>query len=389
MKRLPKTSFPAGFTLVEILVASAAAAMLLAGVYVLSSTVGILAAKSFAINSTGSEARNALDLIQNTVQQSFYNPVALDGSGNPLPTLSSTSTPVELTGMVAVNTGFVPITGGTDGTINLISGTMAGTQYIPAKGIAFYRIIGQPYIIVTNTTTGVPFNSTSLKFRIGSNAQIPPPLPQPNDIISIYTTAIVQTGSVSSDNTALVQVTGSATTSLTPTPPTGVSQYTVNISGTFLHADGMTPYPSTGSIAAMSGLKATVPAAVLLRPTAFVIVNASTAPQLRYIASYTTSGTNANGWIVNVNGTGPGYYRVLTSNIQPFSDANPRTQFSWSDPNPSVSLNGQEFVSAVVHIRNQNYDAYLNYGNRQRTDFSTFMGIGTMISLKSSTEISQ
>ena len=377
---LPSSRLHAGFTLVELMIATVAAGLLLAGVFVMSNTVSILAAKNFAINNTGTEARNTLDLIQSTVQQAYDNPIPIDDQGAVIPTLTPpikgatiTSTP----GAVS----FVPVAYAVTDDVSLTSGVLSGgTQYIPAKGIKFNRVLGGPYIInvPSSSINLTPGTTTSLSFTIDAGAQIPPPLPSKGDIISIYTTAIMGAPStLTSDNTARVQVTGSTATLVSSVNSTTTSgtlcTYSVAVSGTFVNTNNATL--TSGYIAYRQGLQLTTPSAVLLRPTAYVIVNAATTTQLRYIDSYTLSGNN-----VNVNN----YTRVMTYDIQPFSDANPRP--SWSDQNPSgfaiIDLRSKIFVSVVLHIHAQSIDKFLNYAGRQRTDFCTFMGIGTMISLK-------
>ena len=119
---------------------------------------------------------------------------------------------------------------------------------------------------------------------------------------------------------------------------------------------------------------AITPSAMLLRPTALVVTGTSSSPELRLIDDYVLSGTTVD---VNQN------YTVLTSEIQPAISA------SGTDSTPSgfgiVQMQSSnttgDFVGVVLHVRSQAFDRVL--ANKQRKDFSTYMGVGSLVPLKS------
>lgn len=346
-----------GFTLVEIMIAAATASLLLLGVYYLAGAANILAAKSFAANITHTQSRNTLDRIQSLLQTAYTVPVPINDQGAGL------STTLTLTGSSATVTGYVPIVAGS-------SATITGT----GAGVAFDRIIGSPYL-VNVPAAGIPGNASSIQITKDNTAQIPVPPPQPNDVLSIYTTAILSGTGIQYWAT-LGTVTGTSTSGNQVT-------YTVNLSSPLksgtIGAIGNSGTTVTGTLTQqVTNQQVVKPSAILLRPTALAIVYPTTSianppamPELRYIDSYTLNGSN-----VNVSQG----YSVLTNEIQPTVSPAGET-----DPNPSgfgiVQAGSQPFVSVILHIRSHNYD--LSLANKQRQDFSTFMGVGSMIALKS------
>ena len=192
---------------------------------------------------------------------------------------------------------------------------------------------------------------------------MPPPAPKPNDSLLIYTTAILS-GTDNQVWAKLAAITSSSTSgtkttyTATVTPPlvtiTGSTMTPVNI--------GYQPNNTGGSVDV---------SALLVRPTAFVVVNQT---DLRYFDSYLTgaSGSTAS---VNVSSN----YVTFTTQLTIPGTTAP------SDPSPTrfsvVTYEGHPFVGVVLHVRSRSYDTYLL--NKQADSFATYMGIGSLISLKS------
>ena len=240
MKRVLKRRFAfrnqAGLTLVEILVSTAAGAVLMLGIFGLMRSVNVLSAKSLATNSTGTEARNVLDRVNSTLELSNNNPSLVDS----------------------------------DGTLTSGSAALTGTT---KAGIAFDRGLGGPYILSGSTT--VPATATSISFICDTAAQIRPPAPVANDILLINTTAVLS-GTANQLRAPIQTVTGASTAGNKVT-------YTVTLTGTI---------GGTGIPAQTNSVGQPIPiSAFLVRPTAFLVVSSSTSgPQLRYYDSYKLTG---------------------------------------------------------------------------------------------------
>jgi prepilin-type N-terminal cleavage/methylation domain-containing protein len=351
MKNRARLPFRAGFTLVEMLIAICAASVVFLGVFSIEDSANILAAKCFAINITGTQARVSLDKIQMFLQESYSTPVPISDNGAALPSTLS------ITGTAATAMGYAPVISGTGVTI---TGTGAG--------IKFNRVIGGPFL-VTVPSAGISATAGSISFTMSTAAQLPSAAPLPNDILSIYTTAVLS-GTSNQVTATIGSITGAATSG-------NLVTYTATLS---------TPIESGTTTTGISQQKdsqgnVVYPSAVLLRPTAFVLVYPTTSitsppltPQLRYIDSYVTvSGSSGN---VDVTK----YTSVVTNEIEPV--VSPTGQV---DANPTgfaiVSDGSRPFVSLIIHTRSQNYDQFLL--NKQSTDFATYMGVGSMISLRS------
>ena len=363
MRRLPSYLVRAGYTVLELLFAVAVSTVVFLGIYTVLNSANILAAKSFAINITGTQARVTLDKIQMMLQEAYYVTGPISAEGAILPNNLS------ITGTTAVNMGLAPVI---SGTAAIISGT--------GDGIAFNRILGGPYLVnvASGGTGGIALSATSIQFTAdvtGNPGFVPPPVPQPNDILSIFTTAAL-TGTSPQVNAPLGSILSSSTVG-------NLVTYTVALTGHMVTGTANTPTNLPLQFDAQQN--PITPSAQLLRPTAFVIVypttqalknNPPATPQMRYIDSYVT-GTSGN---IDVTK----YTSLVTSEIQPATSGT-GTGAVTLDPNPSefaiLQMNSRPFVSVIVHVRSQNYDNYLKY--RGRTDFSTFMGLGSMISLKS------
>jgi len=333
------------FTLVELTIAIAAALVVVTGVYTLWRCSMVLTAKCVSMNVTGIAAHNVLDRMQLLLQLAYTTPVALDSTGAPL----TAAFPLPLSGTAAVASGLAPVVTGSA----IITGT--------GSGISFYRHVGSPYLITVGTA-GISATATQISFTADNGAQIPPPAPKPNDSLLIFTTAILSGTSIFSgtDNQVcakLAAITGTSTAgtrvtyTATVTPPLVAGTIPVGIS--------YQPNILGGSVDV---------SAVLIRPTAFVVVNQT---DLRYYDSY-VSGTNGG---VNVNSN----YVTLTNQLTISGTAAP------FDKTPTcfsvVTYENRPFVGVILHLRARNYDAYLS--NKEANSFATYMGVESLISLKS------
>lgn len=337
MKKSPARSSLWGFTLVEILIALAAFTLLLTGVYSLVYCANILTYKSCAINSTGTDAHNALDALQGTLQTAFTKPIPIDSTGAEL------STTLTITGTKAVSSGLAPVVSGTGA---VITGT--------GPGIKFYRCIGGPYV-VTIPPGGLAGTASSVTIELDNSALPPPPIPEANDILCINTTAVP------------TSFQDWATVSGTPTVVSGSGSrisYSVALTPPMKDKDGTLTAPipyQTDNLGAAVTCSAT-----LLRPTAFIIATSGSNKELRMFSSYTTDVNKA----VVLTGTN---YRTLTRAID--TGTTTLSQFG------IVTLENQNFVSLVLCIRSTDYDNYL--ANKQNDGFNTYMGFSALIALKS------
>ena len=318
--------------------------IMMAGVYSLWRCASILTAKCVSMNSTGIAAHNVLDRMQLILQSAYTAPVALDSTGAPLGLTS-------ISGSAAVASGLAPVVSGS----TLITGT--------GCGISFYRWVGSPYL-VTVGTSGIAATATRITFTADSGAQVPPPPPRANDSLLIFTTAILSGTAVLSGTDYLVSAKLAAVTG-TSTAGTRIT-YTATVTPPLVTGTGKIPV-GIGYQPNISGSSVDV-SAVLVRPTAFVVVNQT---DLRYYDSY-ISGTSGG---VNVNANYVTLTNQLTlSGTAPLFDRSP-TSFS------VVTYEGRPFVGVVLHLRSRNYDACL--ANKQADSFATYMGVGSLISLKS------
>lgn len=136
-----------GFTLLEVLVATAIGTIIAAGTYALFRTGTILSIKSLAGSSTLNAGRLSLDRANQLLQLAYNNPTLIDHTGQKV------------------------------------------TGNGPAAGVRFLRYIGAPYV-VTIPSGGLLSTATSMSVTRADNAQVPPPTPEPNDVFIINTTAM-------------------------------------------------------------------------------------------------------------------------------------------------------------------------------------------------------
>ncbi|MCX6966222.1 MAG: prepilin-type N-terminal cleavage/methylation domain-containing protein [Verrucomicrobia bacterium] len=337
MKTRPAHSPPWGFTLVEVLIASAIAVVLIGGVYSVLYCANILTYKNFATNSTGTEARNALDHLQGVLQTAYSVPVPIDATGAAL------SGSLTITGAAAVASGLAPVM---SGSAAVITGT--------GPGIKFYRYVGGPYV-VTVPTGGLPGTATSVTIELDNSALPPPPIPQANDILLINTTVV--------PTVFQTRATVTGSTTLTGTNGTKI-KYSVLLTPPMKDPNGTPtspiPYQTDNQGAAISC------SASLLRPTAFVIVINGVNKELRMFDSYATDGSGK----VILSGSN---YTTLTRAID--TGTTTLSQFG------VVTMGSQTFVGLVLRIRSTDYDNYL--ANKQNDGFCTYMGLNVFIALKS------
>lgn len=343
MKKRPNNR--AGFTFVEILIAATISLVVLAGVYNLVYCSNILTAKCFAINSTNVESRNALDQLQSKLQTAYTVPLPFNTAGV---ALSSTLT---LTGTAAIP--YAPVYTGTTATV---TGTGAG--------IRFYRYVGGPFQAKI-PSGGLLANAGSISIIAGGTTQLPLPTLQKYDILVINRTAIVSGTGFQVWATVGANV-GTGTT-------LSAGTYTVTLTGTMTtDASGTTALTGTAIQAATdSNGQAITFYTTLLRPTAFLFyptVNSSgTTTELRMLDPCVMNGNNVD---VTKNVT------TITRNVDNTATATVLpSQFG------IVSLASGTCVSAILHIRASDSDNYL--ANKQMNSFSTYMGLGTLIHLKS------
>lgn len=133
---------PAGFTLVEILVALVVFSVV--GIIVASFTLSEtwLYAKNTAVNGSHRSVRRALDRLANELQQSQNLPVLIDTTGN------ATTAPT-------------------------------------AAGLSYDRLVGSPYKINHPGASGLPDTATSVSVTRSTNIFAAPAVPVPGDVLLI------------------------------------------------------------------------------------------------------------------------------------------------------------------------------------------------------------
>lgn len=229
MKPLPPSSRDAGFTLVEVLLAMAAATVLLAGVYGLVHAGTILSVKSLSLNASGRDVRLATDQAQNILLQAYDIPTLIDH-----------------TGAAVTGTG-------------------------PAAGVKFTRYYGGPYVL-TIPASGLSGTTTKLTLTRDTSSLVTPGPPQPNDIIVINTT-ILMTGESNQVRATVKE--GSTVTSTT----TGKRvAHTVQLTK---------PLGDPGTLIAYQANSAVT--AIVIRPAALIIAPTANGRQLRHYESFNMS----------------------------------------------------------------------------------------------------
>ncbi|MEI8233655.1 MAG: hypothetical protein WCH57_03105 [Verrucomicrobiota bacterium] len=335
-----------GHTLLEILVASAAFLLLMTGLYGLIYCAKTLTFKNVATNTTGAAAHLTLDKIQSLLQQAYTIPIPIDSTGaNVTGTLS-------LTGTAATASGLIPVVSGSQGTV---TGTGAG--------IKFYSYVGGPYLTLITGTAGLSGSATSLSIQLDTQAQVPVPLPQPGDKLLIKTTALLsgsgyQVWATVSGSATLIGSSGTLQTYAIPlTPPLKDSAENGNtVSGIQYQTDNTGINPVSWSTS-------------LMRPTAFLISIRNSKTEMGMLQPYISTGTNTIS-------TGSNYTTLTT-------ELDPTTPSCFS----IVSLNSASFIGVTLSFNSSEFGNYFGTGtgagNKQYDGFATFMGLSSLIQLKS------
>ena len=346
MKQPLPPRFRSAFTMVEVLVAMAVLGLAVSGLYALVRCANILFAKSYAINATGTEVHNALDRVQDYLQQSYTPPIPIDSNGAVVSTTISVAN--------AYTGGLIPVVTGATAT----TGALVG----PAPGIKFYRYVGGPYLMTPTNTNTIPGNVASLNFEYDPTlpAEVLPPKPQPGDFLVINTTALLGVSGTyqvwATVGTGAITATVSSTNKMTYTVPL-VSPLRVGPEATSGTASIQYVYDNTAK-------KAITWSTILLRPTAFLFYTNGTTTELRLYDPFTLNGNS-----VNVSGTRTTLTREL------YTNATTPSQFC------IVPFGNSTFVSMILRMRCSDYDQFL--ADKQSNGFSTYMGVNYMVHLKS------
>lgn len=346
MKQRLTPRLRSAFTIVEVLVAVAILGLTVAGLYAMVRCANILFAKTYAVNATGTEVHNALDRIQNYLQQSYTPPLTIDSNGAVVN--------IPISGSTAYAAGMVPVTTGATATTGPVVG--------PASGIKFYRYVGGPYLMTPTNTNTIPGNVASLNFEYDPTlpAEVLPPKPQPGDFLVINTTALLGVSGTyqvwATVGTGAITATVSSTNKMTYTVPL-VSPLRVGPDATSGTASIQYVYDNTAK-------KAITWSTILLRPTAFLFYTNGTTTELRLYDPFTLNGSN-----VNVSGT----HSTLTREL--YTSTTTPSQFC------IVPFGNSTFVSMILRMRCSDYDQFLT--NKQSSGFSTYMGVNYMVHLKS------
>jgi len=338
-----------GFTAIEILVASAALLVVSLGVYSLMYSINLLAAKNTAINSTSTDAHITLDQLEGMLQTSYTVPTPIDSTGAVLS--SNLSLAATLSTCPAVVTG----------TAVSVTGT--------GVGIKFFRYVGGPYI-PTIPSGNLSGTATSITIELDTAANVPVPIPQPNDILLINTTAISNGG-----NQAWATVGPTASSTSAGTSSTRI-KYTVPLTSPMrVFSSGSNNTVTTGTIgsiayqASNSGSGCVIYSASLLRPTAFVITTSGSQASLNWIDRYTTDASQK----VILTGTNN---HLLTNHLVT-SGTNPPFAIVYLLTNSGSAA----FVSVALQVQSWDYNNVLQKKDNQQ--FSMFTSINTLIGLKS------
>ncbi len=310
----------------------------------------ILTAKTTSINTTSVTVQNALDRIQVYLQQSYTSPYPIDNTGKIL------TAPISMPGTTAYPRGLVPV-------VNGAGATVTGT----GVGIKFYRYVGGPYLAQI-PTTGLAANAASITLLSNAGAQVCPAIPQAGDLLLINTTALLggadsinyQVWATVKNGIAYTEVSGTRTYKdlpLTPSLRPGIPDTTVSTTSIAYKYDNSTSSGATWTT-------------YLLRPTAFLIsYNQKTAKtELGLLDPCVTTG--------GIIDTTQNYTLLATlcSGRSPLLDG-------LTPPFAVVSLSNNTFVTVNLQTKSDT-DAYLS-DKQAANGFSTYMGVRSMIHLKS------
>lgn len=135
----------AGFTVVELMIASSIGLAVLAVAFSFMQSSGVLFAKSSSINQSHIGARGALERLTDSLQRANALPTLIDTAGN-----ATTS---------------------------------------PAAGLSFDNFRGTPYVITHPGGSGLASSATSVTITRSTHARAAPPLPAVGDSLLIDTTS--------------------------------------------------------------------------------------------------------------------------------------------------------------------------------------------------------
>ncbi len=350
------------YTLVEVLISSLLSLIVVAGIFAVINTTNILTTKITGINATNIAIQNALDRVQLYLQQSYSTAYPLQISGTKILVVSATA---PLSGTIAYSRGMVPVVAGTGATVT-------GTGI----GVKFYRYVNGPYL-ATIPATGLLATSSSitLKAYTGSDGICSSSsVPQPGDVLLIYTTA--QMGNFSGSATQTYECWANvAGVNSTSSLGGGTTQYVIALTGTMRTAEveGTNGAYFTGTAISYmydySRGAAIMWSTYLLRPTAVFLSYRNSSTELGVLEPCSTTGT-----VVNTSTN----YSTLARLC---SGSSPLLTSGVPSPFAVVSLSNSKFVSVTLQATTDS-TAYLT-GKQDANGFSTFMGIRSMIHLKS------
>ena len=166
MKRSRLSTSPAGFTLIEMMLAAGCTIAMGVAVFGFLNAGMYLTAKNLSLNMTSDQMRSALDRVEQILQQGDNNPTLIDTNG-----------------------------------ANVAAGSSAGVK--------LDRFVGGPYV-VTTTATGLAAGITSVVLTRSTNSAASPALPSAGDVIrfdgaSTAIRPIVSTATVGSIDGSLHQ----------------------------------------------------------------------------------------------------------------------------------------------------------------------------------------
>lgn len=141
---LSSKSSTAGFTAVELVIATTVSMLIGAAIYYFLNLSTVLYAKNISLNYSNTSLRVALDRINVEVSRAMGMPTLINADG-----------------------------------------TDASSSTGPAAGIRFDKYIGGPFVVVHPGGAGLSASATSFQMRRSTNALASPPVPAANDVIRI------------------------------------------------------------------------------------------------------------------------------------------------------------------------------------------------------------
>lgn len=315
-----------GLTLVELLVATTIGIIISAGLYAFVQAGMIVGIRSLAINNTGSASRLSLDQAEQLLQVAYDAPIPIQKNG-----------------------------------------TKLTTENTPAAGVRFFRYVGGPYE-VDIPSGGLSGNTKTLNIFCrnqtstdSGGAPPAPPRPLENDVLVINTT-ILMSGRSSQIYAYVSSITGTRTETRKNAADKNVvgTRYTVSLKDTLTGNNSSIPSGSTSTITA-----------VLIRPTALLVVPNAGNRELRLYESFPNDNT------LNINRN----FRVLTDQIAwERNTTSASTDDAFSTPFFIRKVGERTFVNSNFRVRNTRYDRFLRHP--ERNEFSTFNGLSSRVPVK-------